>query len=159
MSKVLVVGIISLFVFGAFLQPCMARDFADIYTDCGLGAMIAPNNSAVAAITNVVWDCGTTAISSNISCPDSCKGGQDRVAAFIYQSYDSIEQDLASGYGEYLDTLVDLVGYEAEQKPTFVASLRRDFADIVEASMYSDSTRYQKAEALYNLVYKHVGNV
>ncbi len=38
----------------------IAREFADIYTECGLGAMIAPKNPTVAAITNVTWDLGTT---------------------------------------------------------------------------------------------------
>ncbi len=44
-----------------FSQPVSAREFADIFTECGIGAMIAPNNEAVAAVTNVTWDCGTTA--------------------------------------------------------------------------------------------------
>lgn len=41
------------------------RTFGQIYTQCGLGAMIAPHTPVVAAITNVTWDLGTTAISSN----------------------------------------------------------------------------------------------
>ena len=79
-------------VLAAFTQPVMARDFADIYTECGLGAMIAPKNEAVAAITNVTWDYGTTAISSNISSPDTCKGGQGKMASFIHDSYESLEK-------------------------------------------------------------------
>ena len=159
--KKMVFVVIVMFVFGILVQPCMAKDreFADIYTDCGLGAMIAPNNSVVAAITNVTWDLGTTAISSNISCPDTCKGGQDRVAAFIYQSYDSLEKDLASGHGEYLDALVELVGTEPQAEQKFVATLRKDFTEVVAVSMYTNRTRYQKAEALYNLIYKHTDSV
>jgi len=61
-----------------FAQSASAREFADIYTECGLGAMIAPNNAAVAAVTNVTWDLGTTAISSNASSADSCKGGKTK---------------------------------------------------------------------------------
>lgn len=159
MNKMLFVIGVVLFVFGIFAQPCMARDFADIYTDCGIGAMIAPKNSAVAAVTNVTWDLGTTAISSNISSPDSCQGGKDRVAAFIYQSYDSLEKDLASGYGTYLDAFVELVGCDPQYKQEFVTTLRKDFAENVAASMYTNRTRYQKAEALFDLVYKHVGSV
>lgn len=47
------------------------RAFADIYTECGLGTMIAPKNAAVAAVTNVTWDLGTTAISSDDSSEDA----------------------------------------------------------------------------------------
>jgi hypothetical protein len=60
-----------------------AREFAEIYTECGLGAMIAPRTPAVAAVTNVTWDLGTTAVTSNISSPDTCQGGKEKTAAFI----------------------------------------------------------------------------
>ncbi len=83
-------------------QPAMAREFADIYTECGLGAMIAPRNEAVAAVTNVTWDLGTTAVSSNVSSPDSCSGGKQKAAAFIHDAYASLKTDLASGYGAHL---------------------------------------------------------
>src|SRR2546423_1492077 len=58
-----------------------AREFADIYTDCGLGAVIAPHNGAVAAGTNVTWDLGTTALSSHARPARRCKGGQPKSAA------------------------------------------------------------------------------
>ncbi len=76
-------SILALSVSITFASFAMAREFAEIYTDCGLGAMIAPRTPAVAAVTNVTWDLGTTAISSNISSPDSCMGGQAKMAAFI----------------------------------------------------------------------------
>ena len=69
-------------------QNSQAREFADIYTECGLGAMIAPRNEAVAAVTNVTWDLGTTAISSDISSQDSCQGGKVKVRVFINNSYE-----------------------------------------------------------------------
>lgn len=136
------------FVFISLTQVSMARDFADIYTDCGLGAMIAPKNSAVAAVTNVTWDSGTTAISSNITSPDTCKGGQDRTAAFIHQSYASLEKDLASGSGKYLSTLTQLTGADP-------VALRNKFAKVVATPGYSTKTRYEKSEILYNLIYKN----
>lgn len=155
MKKICLVVVVAFFVLGVFAKPGIARDFAEIFTDCGIGAMISPKNDAVAAITNITWDFGTTAVSSNVSSPDTCVGGKERLAAFIYQSYDSLEKNLASGHGEYLDTLVDLAGYKTHDKEQFVAMLRKDFTEIVSASMYTNRTRYQKAEALYNLVSKH----
>src|SRR3989338_2196679 len=103
---------VAAFVALAFPQPALARDFADIYTDCGLGAMIAPRNDAVATVTNVTWDLGTTAISSNISSPDTCVGGQARLASLIHDSYNDLEKNLASGSGPYLDALIMLAGYD-----------------------------------------------
>lgn len=129
------------------------RDFAGIYTECGLGAMIAPKSDAVAAVTNVTWDLGTTAILSNLSSPESCKGGKAKVAAFINDSYNKIEKDLASGDGKYLRTLASLATPAGESKDAFIASLRKDFALVVASNDYSSATNYQKAEKLYNIVY------
>ena len=113
----------------ALPQIGMAREFAEIYTDCGIGGMIAPRSDAVAAVTNVTWDLGTTAISSNISSPDSCSGGQAEKAAFIHDSYDALELDLASGHGTYLDALAALAGHEGQAQQRFVTVVRADFAN------------------------------
>ena len=154
--KVITIAAMGLFLFS---QMGLAREFADIYTECGLGAMIAPRNTAVAAVTNVTWDSGTTAISSNISCPDSCNGGQEKVASFIYESYESIEKDLAKGNGNYLDNLLALTGYDAQAKKEFIIALRSDFKNIVADPSYTDKSHFEKAEGLYNLVYNYINNI
>lgn len=141
----------------AFSQPCMAgRDFGQIYEECGLGGMMAPTSPGTAAVTNVTWDSGTTAISSNISCPDTCSGGKERLASFIYDSYAPLEKDLASGSGTYIDALMILLGYDSQAKETLIEALRNDFAKVVADPGYADKSRFEKAETLYNLVYKHV---
>ena len=134
----------------ALTQDAEARDFADIYTDCGLGALIAPNNEAVAAVTNVTWDLGTTAISSNASSPDTCNGGGAKSAALIYRTYPELERDIANGQGEHLDALVALLRVEAADE--FVATLRPALAELVAADGYTESTREAKAAALYDAV-------
>ena len=136
----------------ALPQIGMAREFAEIYTDCGIGGMIAPRSDAVAAVTNVTWDLGTTAISSNISSPDSCSGGQAEKAAFIHDSYDALELDLASGHGTYLDALAALAGHQGQAQQRFVTAVRAGFAKLVAAPDYHEQNRFAKAEALYNLV-------
>ena len=143
----------------ALPQIGMAREFAEIYTDCGIGGMIAPRSDAVAAVTNVTWDLGTTAISSNISSPDSCSGGQAEKAAFIHDSYDALELDLASGHGTYLDALAALAGHEGQAQQRFVTAIRAGFAKLVAAPDYHEQNRFAKAEALYNLVNEQSGSV
>lgn len=136
------------------IQSAVARPFADIYVECGLGAMIAPKTPAVAVITNIIWDLGTTAIMSDISSPENCKGGQEEVASFIYDSYEFLETDLASGNGEYLDLLVSLAEYDYQGGEGFVETLRSAFAEYVAHSDYTSLSRFEKAEALYDLVYQ-----
>ncbi|MEL7025024.1 MAG: DUF3015 family protein [Pseudomonadota bacterium] len=127
-----------------------AREFADIYTECGLGAMIAPTNDAVAAVTNVTWDLGTTAISSNASSPESCNGGKEKSAALIYRTYPELERDIANGEGEHLDTLVTVL--EVESTEDFVAALRPAYASLIESEGFADLEREEKAARLYSIV-------
>jgi hypothetical protein len=133
------------------------RNFGQIYTECGLGGMIFQNQkwAGLAAVSNILWDWGTTASSSEITTPDSCMGGkEDKMAAFIYHSYDSLENDLAKGYGDHLDTLMVLAG-KTQSDATFVESLRQDLAGLVADPAYTTQTQYQKAEALFNIVEKN----
>lgn len=153
MTKRIVLILLVLLTSALAVQAVFAREFADIYTECGLGAMIAPHNAAVAAVTNVTWDLGTTAISSDISSPESCKGGQEKVALFINDAYEMLETDLACGSGDYLDMLVDLTESEIQSESEFVDTLRTAFAAHVAQEGYSDMSRFEKAEALYDLVY------
>lgn len=140
-----------------FAGSANAREFADIYTECGIGAMIAPNNDAVAAVTNVTWDLGTTAISSNASSPDSCSGGQGDSAAFIYDAYPNIEKDLAIGAGEHLTALLSMAGVDHSAQDDLAMELRDGFTQLVSADGYSEQMRYEKAENLFNLLYLQIG--
>ncbi len=136
-----------------------ARDFKDIYVECGLGSIIAPHNKYVAVSTNVTWDLGSTAISTNISCPENCKGGKAKIAAFIYDSQDILLNELASGSGDYLDALVELSGIDQSEKATFINRLR----DNVKAELITDDltskTQYQKSEQFYNIVISTLDNL
>jgi len=133
-------------------QTATAREFADIYIDCGLGAVIAPRTPVVAAITNVTFDLGTTAISSDISSPETCSGGQARMAAFVHDAYESLEVELAAGEGKYLDSLTALAGIEQDDKAAFVQNVRKQFAQSVAAADYTRQTLFTKAETLYNIL-------
>ena len=128
-----------------------ARDFGAIYIECGLGALIAPNTAWVAVITNITWDFGTTAITSELSSPQSCKGGQAKTAMMIYEAFPSIETELAQGRGEHLDALLLLAGRAKADHAALIVTLRTEFAKTVAKAEYSDMLRYERAEALYEL--------
>ena len=128
-----------------FAQQGQARDFADIYTECGLGAMIAPHNTTVAAVTNITWDLGSTAVSTNISSPESCKGGKAKVAAFIGKSYDDLELEIASGEGKYVDTLAAMTDKDMKD-------IRAEFSELVASNEYAKMSKVEKVEKLYNIV-------
>jgi hypothetical protein len=114
--------------------------------------MIAPNNRVVAAITNVSWDLGTTAISSNASSPETCQGGKPKKAAFIHDSYAQLESDLARGEGKHLGTLMALAGCNTAVRGQVATALRGDFAQLVKAPGYATQSRYEHAKALFDTV-------
>jgi len=142
-----------------FAQPASARDFGEIFHECGLGAMVFEDNGEAAAVSNIFWDSGTTATSSNITTPDSCKGGSGRLATFIYETYEALENDLASGDGPHLDTLLVIIGEDSKKTPELIASLRAEFATLVSGADYTDQSRFEKAEMMYNMVAKHMHNI
>lgn len=136
-------------------QPSFAeRDLGAIYTECGLGALIGENASSeetaniLAIVTNVTWDLGTTAVISEASSPESCARGSAAMAAFIYQSYDALEKDIASGHGEHLATLKEL----NQSGEGFESTLRGEFAKQVASADYAEKTHFEKTQDLFNLV-------
>lgn len=129
------------------------RSFGQIYTQCGIGGLLtspipSPVKEPLAVISNIVWDLGTTAITSNISSDGTCAGKSETVATFISNSYENLEKELAQGEGAYLDTLVSMTKPADQTKEAFVASIRADFAKVVA----SNSSDFQKRESLYNIV-------
>ncbi len=123
-----------------------ARSFGEIYTQCGLGALIAKDVPVVAAVTNVTWDLGTTAITSDLT--NGCSVKDAKVAAFINKSYKNLENDLAKGNGKYLDSLVAMTKPQNVSKEDFVNKLREKSAKII----ISDASEYDKSKALYDIV-------
>ncbi|MEM9810628.1 MAG: DUF3015 family protein [Pseudomonadota bacterium] len=120
------------------------RDAPNPWLDCGIGAMIFPDDNLEvgAGISNVIWDLGTTAVTSAQSSPDTCNGTSNvKMAVFIERTYPTLETEIAKGYGDNLDALAAMVG--ADDEATFVAALRREMAEVVLAD---DA---DKPEALY----------
>lgn len=136
----------------AMTSSVQARAFGDIFTECGIGAMVFPKHAIIAAISNVTWDLGTTAVSSNVSSANSCNGSKVAAAAFIHESYATLEQDIAKGNGTHLSALMDITGCSTTQRNTAIDSLRADFSSVVSAKGYTESTQYKKSETLYDII-------
>lgn len=135
----------------AFSPAAQARDFGQIYTQCGLGGLIAGSVPWLAVITNITWDLGTTAISSEATTPEACHGGKAQTAAFINDSAPQLEQDLARGQGAHLTALLELSGCSKEAQPAITSALRLDLAGALAAPGAATRSRYQQAEALFDL--------
>jgi hypothetical protein len=126
-----------------------ARPVADIYSQCGLGAMIFQETHWAAITSNIIWDLGTTAVSSDVSSADSCKGKTAKTAAYIFHSYAQLEQDLAQGQGQHLTALMSSTGCSASAQAQITTGLRGALAAQASSAAYSTATRLDQSKALF----------
>lgn len=110
------------------------------WQDCGIGAAVFTENGTAAAISNIIWDLGTTAVSSNVSSQDSCQGSKAKTAMFIQATMPTLEQQIATGEGEYVTAMLELRGCESASHAGIVTAVRK------EQQLESSNT----AEEFYN---------
>ncbi len=160
MKSTLLLGACAALALSAFaMAPAAnAADKAAVnpWSQCGIGAMIFTDNGTAAAISNVIWDLGTTAVTTSISSPDSCTGAPQKTAQLIGTTYAGLETDVAVGEGKYLTAVADTMGCSADIRSSLYAEVRMSFLDTAAKPEFIDMTKAQKAEALYNIVDKAV---
>ena len=132
-----------------------ARTFAEIYAECGIGAMLfnsdpGADSSArtLAVISNATWDSGTTAISSDATSEENCEGNPSTTASLMLQTLPGLERDVARGEGEYLDAVFGAAGCETDARPALTGALRTSLAE--SAAGDADAPAHLRAAALYD---------
>lgn len=122
------------------------------YTECGIGAAVFPQIGWAAAISNAIWDLGTTALSSATLSPEMCNAKKVKTATLIIETLEAMEADVAKGGGEYTTALVDTMGCEGAARSAVVAETRAKYASVVAQPGYSEQSRQDRAAGLYNTV-------
>lgn len=146
MKKYISVGLLSL----ASLASLEAQ--ANPWAECGIGSVIFEDNRAASAISNIIWDLGTTAITSAISSEGTCKGKKLKTALFINQTYPNLEEETAIGSGPYVVAMLDTLGCNANAQGEIIRSIRQSYAKSAMSSDFNTMTRNEKAENYYNIV-------
>ncbi|GGY57021.1 DUF3015 family protein [Parvularcula lutaonensis] len=124
------------------------RDAPNPWLDCGIGAMIFPDDNLEvgAGISNIIWDLGTTAVISAASSPDTCAGTSNvAMAVFIERTYPTLEAELAKGYGDNIAALATMVG--AEDEAAFTAALRAEMGAVLASEEKSQALYFAALEA------------
>ncbi len=121
------------------------------YTECGIGAAIFQNVGWAAAISNVIWDLGTTAFSSATLSPEMCNAKKVKTATLIIETLEGMEADLASGGGSYTTAVASTMGC-ASAHNAIVAKARSNYAEVVAQPGYSAQTRQERAAGVYSSV-------
>lgn len=122
------------------------------YRDCGIGAALFPETHWAAISSNVIWDIGTTAVTSATASPETCSGANIETAQFIIDNYDNLIEETAKGQGEYLTTVLDIKGCSAKMQDDAIVYIRSDMTLHVGSKYYSEQNQIEKASDYYDAV-------
>ncbi|MBF7074375.1 DUF3015 family protein [Glaciecola sp. MH2013] len=122
----------------------MAQAEMNPWAECGIGATIFPDNGTAATISNIIWDLGTTAVTSASASEDSCQGANATTAQFITESYDNLEDELVRGEGQHVTAMLNLMSCDASASTAIRTEVADQLLDSTESTVV-------KAERLYNI--------
>ncbi len=151
MKRVMILIMVSLFIVSTAFAAGQARR----NTGCGLGTMLFKDSAddkwllqALQATTNGTFGNQTFGITTGTSeCERATKiASNERLNQFVADNMDNLAKDIAMGQGEALDTLAELMGVSAEERPGFYSKLQANFSNIFT------SPDVQAAQVLDNIV-------
>ena len=119
------------------------------YTDCGIGAAIFQDLYWAAATSNVIWDLGTTAITSAVASPETCNAKKMETASLILETLPELEKDVATGEGAYIVALADTMDCSSKAE-TVAADMRAYYGSVVSNASYGSKTEAERAMDMYS---------
>ena len=123
------------------------------WVDCGIGAMIFSDTAWAAVSSNIIWDLGTTAVTSAYGSVNTCEGSRVvKAALFINETYANLEEETAQGEGQHMTAMLNIMGCEGAAHAGIITAVRADFAAEVAQADYAQKTDLAKAQAYYNNV-------
>jgi len=144
--------------FGSLIVSGAAHAGPNPYTECGIGAAIFNNEAVIddvplaALISNVIWDLGTTAVTSATATPETCTKGSVETAMFINDTYNTLVEETARGEGEHLSAMLSMAGCTAAEQPAAAAAIRTGMSDVITAEGYAAGSQLDKASSYYDVM-------
>ena len=133
-------GILLFAVMALVSVPAFAAKNA--WRQCGIGGALFPNTGWAAVTSNVIWDLGTTATSSSSSSESQCSGRASTAAKFIHQNYAVLEEETATGHGDHLVTVLNILDCSKASHGTIINKVRTHFAQDMKAGMQGDESYF-----------------
>lgn len=128
------------------------------YVDCGIGAALFPDTHWAAVTSNVIWDLGTTAVTSATMSPNTCSGKNVKTALFIRDTYAELSEDAARGQGKHLTTALNLFECGAQQHAQATTEIRASMGQAVSQQAYEGKTHLEKSADFYGIINTAVKN-
>lgn len=128
------------------------------FTDCGIGAALFPNVHWAAVTSNVIWDIGTTAVTSATASPQTCSGKRVAAAIFINDTYEKLAEETARGQGEHLNAVLNILGCDSTRRAEVIDVARGAMSETVATPGYATQRRLDKAADFYGIVEAAAGH-
>lgn len=122
------------------------------FSDCGIGAALFSETKWAAVTSNVIWDIGTTGVTSATASPETCNGKRVETAQFIIDNYDNLVEETARGEGQHLTAMLEVRGCDMAAHTAIISAVRSEMAAVVSQPGYADHNLIDKASDLYNSV-------
>ncbi|MGR5455271.1 DUF3015 family protein [Vibrio alfacsensis] len=120
----------------------MAEEKLNPWKHCGIGAAIFDDNGTAAAISNIIWDFGTTAVTSQASSEDSCAGAPVKAAMFIQDNFDKVLEETSQGSGEHLNAMLSILDVEAGLQASSIEQIRAEVGTQVASNSATPESYY-----------------
>lgn len=145
-------GLAASFSFSGFANAADSEAKLNPWVDCGIGAMIFPGTPAGAVISNVIWDMGTTAVTSAGASKNTCESKRSKVAMLVGATYANLEEETVKGEGAHISAMLNLANCQASAHDGIIRSVRADFSQSLQNSAYMQKSMQDKAQAYYQMV-------
>lgn len=121
------------------------------WVDCGIGAMIFSETKWAAVTSNILWDYGTTAVTSASASPNTCESSRAKMdaALLINNSYEKLAEETATGQGEHLTALLNTFGCNFTNHSSAIQEIRNAMGRTVSVPGYINQPYAEKAAKLY----------
>lgn len=122
------------------------------FSDCGIGAALFKDVEWAAVTSNIIWDLGTTAVTSATVSPQTCTRRNIKAAMMIRDAYARIVEDAARGQGEHLSATIGMFSCEGARQDAVAQTIRVEVRDAVSAPAYKDLKTLEKAGQLFDII-------
>jgi hypothetical protein len=140
----------------SFALPASAADAPgsgpNPFVDCGIGAALFSETHWAAVTSNVIWDLGSTAVTSATLSPQTCSGKKVKTALFIRDNQQQLVEQFARGEGEHVAAVLEMFSCNAAQSEAAVRAARPAIGAAISAAGYSSQSQLQQAGHLYNTI-------
>lgn len=119
------------------------------FTDCGIGAALFKDVHWAAVTSNVIWDVGTTAVTSATASPETCQAQKVETAQFILDTYENLAEETAVGQGQHLMAALNKFGCPVVDHADITKDLRHQMAIEVSKESYTGQTSIEQASSYY----------